>query len=127
MKILITGDRNWTDYDLIFWALAELPSGTTIIEGEARGADIISRQCAETLELNIIRMPADWDTYHKAAGPIRNQAMLDLDPDKTFAFHNNIKESKGTRDMCLRCIKKETPVTLHQTGKKPKLITKEDL
>lgn len=46
----------------------------------------------------LIEIPADWTTYGKAAGPIRNRQMLDLNPDIVIAFHNDITSSKGTKD-----------------------------
>lgn len=42
---------------------------------------------------------ADWDKHGKAAGPIRNQQMLDEGkPDLVLAFAGG----KGTDDMCRR-------------------------
>lgn len=45
--------------------------------------------------------PADWNKYGKVAGPIRNSEMLKLHPDidLVLAFHDDLSESKGTRDM----------------------------
>src|SRR3546814_18405546 len=45
---------------------------TVIVEGEARGADILSRIEAEAIGVEVIRCPADWEQYGKRAGPIRN-------------------------------------------------------
>lgn len=42
---------------------------------------------------------ADWDTHHKAAGPIRNKAMID-DADGLIAFWDG--KSKGTKN-CIKC------------------------
>jgi len=45
-------------------------------------------------------MPADWEKYGKASGPIRNRKMFKLgQPDLVLAFHNDIYKSKGTNDM----------------------------
>ena len=44
--------------------------------------------------------PANWNLHGRAAGPIRNKQMLDEGkPDIVYAFHPNISESKGTKDM----------------------------
>ena len=44
--------------------------------------------------------PADWKTFGKAAGPIRNRKMLDEGlPDVVIAFHEDIERSKGTKNM----------------------------
>lgn len=46
--------------------------------------------------------PALWNTYGRAAGPIRNSLMLKKHPDinLVLAYHDQFSESRGTRDMC---------------------------
>ena len=62
----------------------------------------------------ILAYPADWNKYHKAAGPIRNQQMLtEGKPTLVLAFHDNITASKGTRDMVKRSLKGGLPVYLN--------------
>lgn len=100
MIILCCGDRNWTNKERIREILQAYPLDTTVIEGEAKGADILSRQVAEEIGMTFIPVPANWDKYGKAAGPIRNKQMLDMKPDEVIAFHNDIKNSKGTKN-CL--------------------------
>lgn len=47
--------------------------------------------------------PADWANFGKAAGPLRNQRMLDEGkPDLVVAFTNDLASSRGTRDMVRR-------------------------
>ncbi len=98
MKILCCGDRNWTNKERIKEVLIGYPKDTTIIEGEADGADKLSKEVAKELGFTVIEVPANWKKYGKAAGPIRNKEMLDLLPDEVFGFHNNIMESKGTKN-----------------------------
>lgn len=112
MKILCCGDRNWTNYHVIKKYLSSFPKNTIIIEGEARGADIISKEIAESLGLMVIKFPADWDKYGKSAGPIRNRQMLDQNPDMVYAFHNDIKNSKGTKDCVTEAIFRNIPVKI---------------
>jgi hypothetical protein len=50
------------------------------------------------------RHPADWDRYGDAAGPRRNQEMIDLGSAFVVAFHPFIKNSRGTRDCARRAI-----------------------
>jgi hypothetical protein len=53
----------------------------------------------------VIRVSAKWEKYGLAAGPIRNQEMLDTyKPDLVVAFHNDIEHSKGTKDMITRAM-----------------------
>lgn len=106
MRVLICGDRNWTDRKTIEDYIKTLPKGTQIIEGECRGVDIIAREIAQKYGLEVYEFPADWSRLGKAAGPIRNKAMIKYGkPDIVIAFHNNIEQSKGTKNM-LKCAKK---------------------
>jgi len=115
MRVLCCGDRNWRRKDIIRRELEKLPKGTTIIEGECRGADCLSRIVALELGFKVERFPAKWRVYGRAAGPIRNQQMLDEgNPDLVLAFHGAIEKSQGTRDMIRRAKKRGIPVHLIQ-------------
>lgn len=103
MRILITGSRDWNDLGLIKTLLSGFPKGTTIIEGEARGADRLARQAAEELGLQVEPWPADWDRYGKRAGAIRNQQMVDSGADLCLAFP--LPQSRGTFDCIERAEK----------------------
>jgi hypothetical protein len=109
LRLLVCGDRDWANAESIA-AQIRVMHPDVIIEGEARGADRIAHDIA--LEMGFIKgktllsFPADWQKYHKAAGPIRNQQMLDEGkPNRVIAFHSNITESKGTKDMVERARK----------------------
>jgi hypothetical protein len=124
MRVLICGDRHWDDCETISNYIKTLPPGTVIIEGEAAGADTIARIVAESFGLDVIKEPAQWAIYGRAAGPIRNQKMLDEHkPDCVVAFHNNISESRGTKDMVERARKAGVPVTIIGGSDKPKFAT----
>jgi len=100
MRVLICGDRHWTDKDAIRNVLASLEGVTHVIEGEARGADTLARVVAEELGITVLPFPANWTKYGRAAGPIRNRQMLDEGkPDLVIGFHNNLTESRGTKNM----------------------------
>jgi hypothetical protein len=114
-KILVTGDREWTDIPRVVDELRNYRPGTILVHGACRGADIICAAVAEALRFEVRGYPADWTTFKRAAGPIRNQQMLDVEnrPDEPIdlclAFHNNIDQSRGTADM-LRRVEKATIV-----------------
>jgi len=99
-KVLICGDRNWSEREPIRSYLCKLQDWGfgTVIEGEARGADTIAREEAERMGFQVIEFPAHWEKYGRAAGPIRNREMLDQQPALVIAFHNNLSQSKGTQD-----------------------------
>ncbi len=121
MRVLVCGDRKWWDGKAILRELRRLPPPITVIEGEARGADTLARLVAENQGWPVLRFPARWDVYGKAAGPIRNKQMLDEGkPDLVLAFHDNIQESRGTKDMVMQATKRgiETLVIRHKDGKR---------
>lgn len=104
-RILICGDRNWTNFKLIEDFILTLPKDTVIIEGDCRGADKISGFLARKHGLEVIVVSAKWNKYGLKAGPIRNQEMIDdYKPDLVIAFHNDLEHSKGTKDMVQKAI-----------------------
>jgi ABC-type uncharacterized transport system substrate-binding protein len=118
MKILICGDRNWSDREKIaqqlriiakvWWFAGEFTP--TVVHGAARGADQIAGEEAKKLGFEVIEYPADW-SVGRAGGVIRNQVMLeDSKPDLVLAFHSNIEDSKGTKDMVRRAHQAMVPV-----------------
>ena len=113
MRVLICGDRNWSDYKTIEEEMKELPKDSVIIHGCARGADTLTGIIAKKLGFKVLEFPADWKRYGKIAAPIRNRQMIvEGKPDKVLAFHNNISESKGTANMIKQAKKFGIPVTL---------------
>lgn len=107
MRIIVCGDRNWDDYATIEFVLDDILNSCRdeefiLIEGGARGADQMAAfWAASRVQSGVERVciPADWKNQHCAAGPIRNKKMLDLNPDLVVAFHLNINNSRGTKNM----------------------------
>jgi len=109
MRILVTGDRNWTDGERIKNVLKCFPLNTVLIHGNARGADKIAAGIAFDLGWEIIAFSAKWEKYGKAAGVKRNREMYDTGkPDIVIAFHNDLNNSKGTKNMVKYAGKKGT-------------------
>lgn len=105
-RILVTGSRDWIDEDVIYHALDAavmdllIDGGTnadvTLVSGACpTGADVIAERLAEEGGLRVERHPADWAKHGKAAGPIRNQHMVDLGADICIAFP--LPTSRGTK------------------------------
>lgn len=124
MKIICCGDRNWSNEQRIKEILSTLPKNTEIIQGCARGADKLSAKVANELGMTLLSsstnldiinnpgFPADWKKYSLGAGPIRNKEMLNQNPDIVIAFHDNITNSKGTKNMVHIARRKDVPVIL---------------
>jgi|SRR6267378_286271 len=120
MRILVCGDRNWTDYELIVQTLQGLGRGPhRIIDGMARGADSMGHRAAMILwprEAHM-RFAAQWQNYGRGAGPIRNLKMLKEGlPELVLAFHDAIERSKGTAHMLKIAREAEVPVRLVTHG-----------
>lgn len=98
VKVLMCGDRLWTDALTVRKWVAVLPPNALVIHGAARGADTIAGEVARQEGLEVEAHRADWDVLGKAAGPIRNREMLDRLPDFVVAFHADLSKSKGTAD-----------------------------
>lgn len=117
MKVLVCGGRDYDNHDAFQRAMLEhvgkrsqyyaeddnwLPSDIHIIAGGAGGADTMAIDWAVVNWCGFTEYPADWKTHGKAAGPIRNQQMLDEGrPDLVVAFPGG----RGTADMVARARK----------------------
>ena len=112
MRVIISGDRNWTNESVIKKVIDSLPEDTVIVEGDCSGADRIAGELAKARGLKIEVYAAKWNLYGKGAGPIRNYEMLATNPDIVYAFHNDIKTSKGTKHMISIAEKNKVPVVL---------------
>jgi hypothetical protein len=111
MRVLICGSRDWKYPEVIDAFVKSLPKTTIIIEGECRGADIQARMSAIKYGLEVERYPANWKKYGKSAGVIRNKEMLEKGkPDLVVAFHENLKKSKGTKNMIAQAMTKGIPI-----------------
>lgn len=64
---------------------------------------MMAERWAKVREMNYQGYPAKWAKFHKAAGPIRNQEMVDTQPDLVVAFL--LPGSKGTADAIKRAQK----------------------
>lgn len=120
-KLLVTGDRNWTDGAAVEYVLdlvieAHGAKNVLLIAGRAKGLDTIAATVAKDKGVHVAEVEALWETYHRAAGPIRNGVMLALAPDEVIAFHNDIENSKGTKHCYEAAIKRGIPARLVTTG-----------
>ena len=116
MRILVCGGRDYTDKDKLFGVLApylkEYNSDLEIITGMAKGADSLAWLFAHTYDLKMYEFPADWKHQSNAAGPIRNQKMLDEGkPDLVLAFPT--ENSKGTWHMIKIAKAAGVPVSIY--------------
>lgn len=120
MRVLVCGGRDYVDRQKVHDVLNSivprsepdaygnwLPHGVTIIHGGASGADSIADDYSVVNWCDVQVFPADWKTHGRAAGPIRNQQMIDEGkPDLVVAFPGG----RGTADMVRRAKAAGIPV-----------------
>ena len=105
-RLVVAGSRDFNDYTLLSAELDKLLAGKTnitIVSGTARGADRLGERYAAEHNLRIERFPAEWEKYHKGAGPIRNMMMVQS-ADAVIVFWDN--ESSGTKNI-IECARKQ--------------------
>jgi hypothetical protein len=98
MKVLVCGGRSYLDHKRVFEVLDGLRP-KHVIHGGASGADRCANDWALVRGVRRSIYPADWTRHGRAAGPRRNQLMLDKEkPDLVVAFPGG----RETADMVSR-------------------------
>lgn len=98
-RVLVTGGRFYGNADRVFEVLDEYNPDEVLQGGCPTGADLAARDWARWRERTCITVYAKWHTHNIAAGPVRNQQMLDeYCPDCVVAFPGG----RGTQDMIHR-------------------------
>jgi len=150
-RVLVCGDRTWgspTDegfhdhFRVVVGTLDALHAQAPIemiIEGCCRGVDRIAGQhqpgdvpgtddpgWAWLNRVPGYHFPADW-TLGRRAGPLRNSRMLmEGRPSEVIAFHDDLRSSRGTRDMVKKARAAGVPVRLYN-GLGHEVLVPEDL
>jgi hypothetical protein len=109
-RLLVCGGRDYADRARVFTVLdrvtAKRPVGL-VIHGAARGADALAGEWASERAVEVWAFPANWQRHGKAAGHLRNQAMLTHGrPEGVVAFAGGA----GTADMVRRAEAAGLPV-----------------
>jgi len=98
--VLITGDRNWDDWEAVeAFAKTLNPLQDIVVQGEARGADTMVFEVAcRRHSVATLCVPPHWNYYGLGAGGKRNARMAEIigKPDACVYFHNDLGASKGT-------------------------------
>lgn len=98
-RIIIAGGRDFQDYpylEQMLLPLFDLYSDIEIVSGQAKGADRLGENFAQSYNLPVKYFPAQWDLYGKGAGFKRNNDMANY-ADIAICFWNGM--STGTRHM----------------------------
>lgn len=108
MRVLVCGGRDYRDAGRVNAELSALRSQMSgLMCGGAPGADTLAWDWGWSHNFQCERYMADWKKHGKAAGPIRNQRMLEEGkPDIVLAFGGG----RGTADMIRRARSAGVPV-----------------
>lgn len=104
MRVLVCGGRDFRDRLSVVQQLDAIKLDCrhdclTIIQGGATGADELARDWCYARCIPYLNYPANWHRDGRAAGPIRNQRMIDNEsPNLVVAFPGG----RGTDDMIRR-------------------------
>lgn len=78
-KLLIAGSRSFHDWGRLYPimdAITSVRQPSLVITGGASGADTYGHQWAEARGFDTQVVPADWATFGKSAGFVRNEQMV---------------------------------------------------
>jgi hypothetical protein len=110
-RIAIVGSRDYPNCKQVQRYVSGLSGDIVIVTGCAqRGVDSWVRSTALALHIDLIVKKADWTKYGKAAGPIRNNEIIEA-CDRIVAFWH--KKSKGTFDCLRKAISAGKPILVH--------------
>lgn len=109
-RVIVCGGRDYSNrtllYDVLDTAHAANPF-EALIHGNAKGADQLADDWAAARHIKTLTFTPLWEEHGKAAGPKRNQKMLDEGkPHMVIAFPGG----KGTADMVNRATAAGVPV-----------------
>ena len=114
-RVVIAGCRDYNNYDeakiFIDFCLSDIrkENNIVIVSGCASGADAIGERYAKENGFKVEKYPADWKSYGRSAGPIRNKQMAQIS-DYVICFWDN--KSKGTKSMINNALKYNKPVRI---------------
>lgn len=106
-RVIVCGGREFTGYMLMDKALSDfILKDDIIVQGGARGADLLAAQWAQRNNVKYETFVARWDLYGAFAGHERNNRMLEAGAQLVMAFPGGV----GTANMVR--IAREADVTV---------------
>lgn len=121
-RILVCGSRDWTDgsaerhRELKERLSQQDVLSALVIHGNAKGADRMAEAVCVDNNVHTAKVEPRWQGFGKAAGPLRNLAMLALEPHLVIAFTTG---SPGTQITIDEARKRGIPVEVHGTECSP--------
>lgn len=128
-KVIVAGTRSFDDYDLLCRKLDGMlvnkkhTHRIVILSGGAKGADALGERYARERGYGLQVYPADWDAHGKAAGPMRNEAMVKCANAAVF-FWDCV--SNGTRDCLKKARERKIPIRVVCYTLEPQMLELSD-
>ena len=126
MIVGVTGGRKFKGSGIVRGAMEAVIDRTgepisEVVVGDALGADQLARVWAAQNHIKLTILAADWITYGKAAGPIRNRAIVDIlkaEKGCLVAFRGG----RGTDNCKLQAYRAGVPVIVIDDITRPGLV-----
>lgn len=120
MRVLFSGNRKFDDDRVVIAMLDRLvaraggPPHVTVVHGGSGSLDWMVDVLARHIGMKVEIHRADWQRHGRAAGPIRNQEMVDLGADLLVAYP--LPEGRGTQDCIERGVKAGIPTLVYDVS-----------
>ena len=121
MKLLITGSRNFDNYELLKQAIEEVQKRqgekiTIVLHGGAKGADTLAQNWANENKISTQIIKPDYKKYNGKLAPLqRNKELVKL-ADCTLAFYTK-NRTGGTWYTSQKTIESQKPLYEYLTSK----------
>ena len=119
--VVVTGGTRFLDWQFVYRSRDEFHASRPIVEmvnGMApMGVDLFCYQWATRKGIHVREFPADWTRDEKKAGVIRNQEMIDQNPDISVGLV--FPGHRGTIDMTRRLRKAGIERVFFETERDP--------
>ena len=106
-RLLVCGSRGITDKDWIFSQIESYwyehlacYSDPIMIEGAARGVDLIAKAYAVENDWKVEEYPAEWEKHGRGAGYIRNDIMVKAADEVLILLDGESRGTKNDIDLC---------------------------
>lgn len=108
-KVAIVGSRDFPVLHYVEDYIRELPPGTILVSGGARGPDSVARLIAPRCGFGSVTFFPDWNAYGRRAGFVRNALIVDF-ADRVVAFWDG--KSRGTKHSIGHALRTGKPVSI---------------
>lgn len=104
MRIAIVGSRNWDYLHIVSRTVQYLHfinPDNLFVSGRGGNVDLCAEEEAKKLHLSTVIFPAQWNRHGKAAGPIRNERIVEACTAILFFWDGTSIGTRGTIDLAV--------------------------